>query len=101
MKRFKQFLTVFLAIVMCVTTVVPVHAATPVTQDGITLTVTPDKTTYSQEETITATVKVENTNDFAVTDVSLEGITPEGYELKVGEGDSLTIGELGLQRNLP
>ena len=94
MKRFKQFLTVFLAIVMCVTTVVPVHAATPVTQDGITLTVTPDKTTYSQEETITATVKVENTNDFAVTDVSLEGITPEGYELKVGEGDSLTIGEL-------
>lgn len=94
MKRFKQFLAVFLATMMCVTTVVPVHAATPVTQDGITMTVTPDKTEYSQNETITATVKVENTNNFTVTDVSLEGITPEGYELEIGNSESLTVGEL-------
>ena len=73
MRRLKQLLTVFLAIVMCLTTIVPVRAATPLTQDGISLMVTPDKTEYSQGETITATVKVENTNNFAVTGVSLEG----------------------------
>ncbi|MBR4060157.1 MAG: DUF4962 domain-containing protein [Lachnospiraceae bacterium] len=94
MKRFKKILTILLTLVMCVSTALPTQAAAPVTQDGISLTVTPDKTEYSQGETITATVKVENTNDFAVADVSLEGITPEGYGLGIGENDSLIIGSL-------
>ena len=94
MKRFRKFLIILLAVIMCVSTALRTQAATPVTQDGITLTVTPDKTEYSQGETITATVKVENTNDFAVADVSLEGITPEGYGLETGANDSLVIGTL-------
>ena len=48
MKRFKKILTILLTLVMCVSTALPTQAAAPVTQDGISLTVTPDKTEYSQ-----------------------------------------------------
>lgn len=51
------------------------------TQDGIEVTLTTDKTEYSSGEEIIVTLIVTNTNDTAVTNVSLESLIPEGYKL--------------------
>ena len=69
-----------LAFILCFSAVIPVNAATG-TQDKLEITVTTDKTSYSADETITATVNVKNNNPFAVSDISLDGIIPEGYKI--------------------
>lgn len=50
-----------LAFILCFSAVIPVNAATG-TQDKLEITVTTDKTSYSADETITATVNVKNSN---------------------------------------
>ena len=56
------------------------NAAT-VTQDGLNVSLTTDKTEYKKNEAITATLTVENTGGTSVKDVKLENILPDGYEL--------------------
>lgn len=51
------------------------------TQDGITLSVTADKSVYSKDDNITADITLENNSDSDITDVTLEGIIPDGYHL--------------------
>ena len=94
MRMLKKGWTIFLALVMCITTILPVNAANSVTQDGVIMTVTAEKDTYTEDEVIAATIKVENTSNYAMTDVSLEGIVPEGYGLQFEEGESSFVGNL-------
>lgn len=69
--------TVFLMVVL---TVVPGFAASA-TQDGITATLTTDKNQYESGEKIRTTVTVTNNNTYAVKDVTLEELLPDGYQL--------------------
>ena len=91
MKKFKKKLIMFLVLVLWVTTVIPVCAATQ-TQDGVEITLNTDKQKYDSDEEITVSVTAKNTNNWAVEDVSVECVIPKGYE---AEGDvSLTVPEL-------
>ena len=55
-------------------------SAAAVTQDGLNVSLTTDKTEYKKDEAITATLTVENTGGTSVKDVKLENIVPEGGE---------------------
>ncbi len=91
MKKLMKISAFLLALVMCVTSVIPVYAAGK-TENGVTLTMTMDKANYSEEETVTATITLKNDNQYAVSNVSLEGIVPDGYTMQMAEGESTTIG---------
>ncbi|MBR2175777.1 MAG: hypothetical protein IJ861_02380, partial [Clostridia bacterium] len=58
--------------------------AATVTQDGLNVTLAADKAEYDKDESITATLTVENTGTEAVTNVSLETVIPDGYKLDKG-----------------
>ena len=87
--------SVFLAmLVLCAGMInMPVSAASD-TQDGLKVTLTTDKDTYSQSDEIKVNISVENTNSFDVNNVSLESIIPDGLELKKDYSSSATIGTL-------
>ena len=87
MTLFKRITVFVLVIMMCLTNVTPVSAAEN-SQDGVTVTMTMDKDSYSIDETITATIKLKNNNYYAVTDISLDEIVPTGYTMNVKEGDA-------------
>lgn len=52
------------------------------TQDGLVASICSEKYEYSADEDIELTFKVTNTNDFAVENVSLEAIIPDGLTIK-------------------
>ena len=79
----KKLTAIILTLLTVVSFAITAHAA-EITQDGIEIGLVTDKAAYSADESITATVTVTNTNDFAVTDVSLQSITPEGYQIASG-----------------
>ena len=85
MTLFKRITAFVLVIMMCLTNVTPVSAAEN-SQDGVTVTMTMDKESYSIDEKITATIKLKNNNYYAVTDISLDEIVPTGYTMNVKEG---------------
>lgn len=70
-----------------------VSAATT-TQDGLEVSFTTDKETYSKDEKITATLSVKNTNESDVTDVAIETIIPDGYEVTDGSKNNKQIDKL-------
>lgn len=70
-----------------------VSAATT-TQDGLEISLTTDKETYSKDEKITATLSVKNTNELDVTDVAIETIIPDGYEVTDGSKNNKQIDSL-------
>ena len=98
MKTIKKFPTFLLAIILCVgMMVIPAYAESS-TQDGLEVNLTTNKETYSQDEQIVATLTVTNTNEVAVSNVSLENVIPEGYKLADGseatkQVESLESGE--------
>lgn len=51
-------------------------------QDGLVASITSEKDSYKANEDIELTFKVTNTNDFAVENVSLEAIIPDGLTTK-------------------
>lgn len=73
--------------------ITPVMAATT-TQDGLNVTLSTDKTNYSNEDTINATVTVENQNSYAITGIEINSIIPKGYSLKDGELSQKSIESL-------
>lgn len=94
MYAFKKSLAVLLVILLCVgILVVPAYAA-KASQDGLEVTLTTNKDVYNQGEAIVATLKVRNTNDAAVSNVSLENLIPEGYILEKGSKSILQAGTL-------
>lgn len=53
-------------------------------QDGLDVTIMPDKQVYSQGDSIKVNVKLINNNDFPVKNIKLESFVPEGFVLKDG-----------------
>lgn len=98
MRKIKKIPVFLLALVLCIGMMaIPAFAASS-TQDGIQVTLAADKESYSQGEQITAVLTVTNTNETAVSNVSLENVIPEGYELADGseatkQVESLKAGE--------
>ena len=79
MRKIKKIPVFLLALVLCIGMMaIPAFAASS-TQDGIQVTLAADKESYSQGEQITAVLTVTNTNETAVSNVSLENVIPEGY----------------------
>lgn len=58
-------------------------------QDGLVASITTEKDNYQSNEDIELTFKVTNTNDYAVENVSLEAIIPDGLTLKKGANTSI------------
>lgn len=84
MKVRRKFLTFFMVLMLCVGMLpMPVFAASA-SQDGIEAALTTDKEEYCQGEDIVAVLAVTNTNEAAVSNVSLENLTPGGYRLADG-----------------
>lgn len=69
-------------------------SAATVTQDGLNVSLTTDKTEYKKDEAITATLTVENTGGASVKDVKLENVVPEGYELAKDYSLTKSVDEL-------
>lgn len=98
MKRVKKTLAFLLAMVLCLSMMTMNVSAASTEQDGLEVSLTTDKSEYSQDDPITATLSVTNTNDAAVSNVSLENMIPEGYSLAEGseaekQVESLDAGE--------
>ena len=95
MKVWKKCEVLFLTVLLCITMMaVPVLAASD-SQDGLEVTLTTDKEKYSKGEEIVATLTVTNTNDTAVSNVSLENLIPEGYKLADGSEGAKQVESLG------
>ena len=95
----KRGIQSFLILLMAICMVVPfsVKAATQ-TQDGLTVSLTTDKENYAQDEDIQVILSVTNEGNDPVSNISLENIIPEGYEISDGSSqemqlDMLEIGE--------
>lgn len=72
MLKTRKFLILFLVILSFMhLTIVPVFAET-VSQDGIEVTLSTDKTSYKKGEPIEATITVKNKNEDVVKNLSLE-----------------------------
>lgn len=81
MKVWKKLQVVFLALLLCTGMMTQPALAASLLQDGIEAALTTDKETYQQGEEIKVTLTVTNTNDTAVTNLSLENILPENFVL--------------------
>ncbi len=77
----KKLLLCLMTLMMCIGVFTLSASATTSSQDGLEITLTTDKESYSSSEEIIATLTVTNTNDLAVTNVSLEQVIPDGYVL--------------------
>lgn len=91
---FRKIISVLFVAVLCFSTLTISLAATTVTQDGLEVTLSADKSSYTVGEQIIVTITLTNTNDFALTDVTIEGITSEGYELVSNYQSGTQIGTL-------
>ncbi len=79
MHNIKKFFATVLILLLCFGVFSVPTLAAEISQDGLEITLTTDKNEYTQGEPIEATLTVKNTNTFALYDVSLENIIPEGY----------------------
>lgn len=81
MKMLKKISIFFIMVVLCISVIqFPVFAAS-ISKDGLEITLTTDKEKYEKGEKIKSTLTVTNTNDIAVSNVSLENLIPDGYIL--------------------
>lgn len=95
MRAIKKIPVFLLTMILCIGLVAMPALATSSSQDGLEVTLTTDKESYSQGEQIVATLTVTNTNDFVVNNVSLESVIPEGYTLAEGTDATKQIESLG------
>lgn len=84
MKRICKIFAVLLVMTIAMFSFSITAGATEVSnsQDGLVASITSEKDSYKVNEDIELTFKVTNTNDFAVENVSLEAIIPDGLTLK-------------------
>lgn len=70
------------------------------TQDGLVASIISEKDSYKANKDIELTFKVTNTNDFAVENVSLEAIIPDGLTLKNNDDTTVNTVSLGSGESL-
>lgn len=83
MKTMKKLFVLLTALILCMGMSVVSAAAATITEDGVETTLTTNAEVYEEGEDIVVTLQVTNTNEFAITEVSLEHIllNLDGYEL--------------------
>ena len=98
MKMMKKVSVFLLMLVLCMSVMVIPAFASSTSQDGLEVALTTDKETYDKGEQIEASLTVTNTNDYAVNNVLLKKMIPDGYKLAKGstvtkQVESLAAGE--------
>lgn len=100
MKIIKKTMVLLISIFLLSTMfVIPINALpTTTTQDGLQVELSTDKDSYNNGDKIEVTLTVTNTNNFKVNNITLEQLTPEGFQLTEGqktnkEIDSLEAGD--------
>lgn len=84
MKFLKRISAVAISIIMmCSIAEMNVFAAST-KQDGLEVSIMTDKENYIENEKITATLSVKNTNTTDVTNVTMETVVPDGYKIDDG-----------------
>lgn len=84
MRKIQKLFIVLFTLVFCFgISTIPAFAAS-VSQDGLEVTLVTDKTAYEQDEQITATLSIKNTNEYDLENISVQSIIPEGYVLVDG-----------------
>jgi len=84
MKFLKRISAVAISmIMMCSIAEMNVFAASTI-QDGLEVSIMTDKENYIENEKITATLSVKNTNTTDITDVTMETVVPDGYKIDDG-----------------
>lgn len=82
MKKSLKCLSVILVMLITLFSFSITALAQTTEQDGLQVSLTTNKQSYSLNEDIEITVSVTNTNDFTVEDVSIEALLPDNFELK-------------------
>lgn len=95
MRAIKKIPVFLLTMILCIGLMAMPAFAASSSQDGLEVTLTTDKETYSQGEQIVATLTVTNTNEIEVSNVSLENVIPQGYTLAEGAEATKQIESLG------
>jgi hypothetical protein len=85
MKKFIKLLAMPLVLLILIISLPSIALAATGTQDGITVELTTDKTSYSYGEVATLTKRVTNTNAFPIDNVKVDLILPDGLRLRSGE----------------
>ncbi len=96
MKKLTKFFSVALVILSILCCFNITVFATETAQDGLSAIITSDKESYNSGEDIKLNLKVTNTNDYEISNVSLEALLPDGLKLK-NEQDTTakTVDKLG------
>lgn len=94
MKIAKKLAAVAVSTLMMFSIAVMNVFAASTTQDGLEVSLTTDKEAYSKDEKITATLSVKNTNAKEVTDVAMEAVIPDGYEVADGTKNNKQLDKL-------
>lgn len=102
MKRICKIFVVLLVMAIALFSFPITAGATEVsnTQDGLVASITSEKDSYKSNEDIELTFKVTNTNDFAVENLSLEAIIPDGLTLKNNDDTTVNIVSLASGESL-
>lgn len=112
MKKLIKIVTVALIVLITLNCFNLTVFATEKTQDGLSATIISDKKSYNSDEDIKLSLKVTNTNDYEVDNVSLSAILPDGLKLKneqnienavdkLGSGESLSLDLVLIQKESP
>lgn len=91
MKVFKWCGAMILSACICATMVVP-QRALAADDPTVGITITPDKTSYSQGDEVRFDVKVINHNDYALPDLELDAAISDGLEFTENETYQMQIG---------
>jgi len=83
----RKLLTVFLFMAVSVFSIGLIVYASSLEQDGLYAEITTNKNSYSVNEDIKITIKLENRNDYAVENISIDGIIPKDLTLKSGQAN--------------
>lgn len=94
MKWLKRLFAIAVSTVMILSITSMNVFATSNTQDGLEISLTTDKESYTQDEKITATLAVKNTTESAITNIDMETVIPDGYELTDGTKNSKQLDKL-------
>ena len=90
----KKIAAIFLTVLMLFSLAGISASAATTTQDGLEVTLTTDKTEYTKNEQITATLNVKNTNSEVVSNVTLETVVPTGFKVVDNASSTKSIGAL-------
>lgn len=95
MKKIKNTIAVMLAMVSIMFCFSVTALAADNTQDGLTARITSDEGAYSIYDDIKLNFKVTNSNSYAVNNVSLEALLPDGIVMKNKQDTKKTVNSLG------